>query len=170
MTPIEQIYNWNREAGLLDKPYDDFLESSFQVEEALEKFNSLHVVAEAINREHFNACKSDTPKDVARGIVSLAQAEVYDTNGEGTGEPETLSDVDRLDKACDAVVYAVGSMAKLGLNPIQINKALSAVMESNMAKLKCPKDECGKLTKPADFDELYAPEPRLQALLDERNK
>ena len=76
-----------------------------------------------------------------------------------------LSDVDRLDKACDAVVFAIGSMAKLGLNPQQITQSLNIVMEANMAKLKMGKDEHGKLLKPAGFT---GPEPKLQALLDSR--
>ena len=29
MTFVQQIYDFNSQAGLLDKPYNDFLESSF---------------------------------------------------------------------------------------------------------------------------------------------
>ena len=35
---VQRIHDFNQQAGLLDKPYDDFLESSFQIEEALEGF------------------------------------------------------------------------------------------------------------------------------------
>ena len=63
------------------------------------------------------------------------------------------------------MVFAIGSMTKLGLDANQIKRAMNIVMDANEAKLGCPKDEHGKLTKPADFPN---PEPRLQQLLDER--
>ena len=77
----------------------------------------------------------------------------------------SLADVDRLDKSCDAIVFAVGSMAKLGLTPAQIHEALNIVMDANQAKTGCPKDSEGKLLKPDNFPN---PEPRLQALLEVR--
>ena len=40
MNFIEDIYSFNEKAGLLENGYDDFLESSFQIEEALEGFNT----------------------------------------------------------------------------------------------------------------------------------
>lgn len=146
--PIKQIYKFNKEAGLLEKGYNDFLESSFQVEEALEGFD-LEALCVRINGSTIlNPC---TAKDLSRQITGSCVKEV--------------SDVDRLDKACDAVVFAVGSMAKLGLNPQQITKALNVVMQHNFAKLGMPKDEHGKLTKPDDFS---GPEKELQKILDER--
>ena len=36
---VQEIYDFNKQAGLLEKGYSDFLESSFQIEEALEGFN-----------------------------------------------------------------------------------------------------------------------------------
>lgn len=146
--PIDTIVNWNKDAGLLNKPYDDFLESSFQIEEALEGFNLAKLTSILSPEDNYLS-----PKDLSRVIVK----HVGEIN---------IKDVDRLDKACDAIVYAVGSMAKLGLNQYDIKKALGIVMQANIAKLGCPKDEHGKLMKPDNFDELYAPEPKLQALLD----
>lgn len=151
-TPIERIYDFNHQAGLLSNPYNDFLEASFQIEEALEGFDLAaltHVLSASDHTEPPSA------KYLARYITSSAGANNI-----------KLSDVDRLDKACDAVVFAVGSMAKLGLTPAQIEQALHIVMDSNQAKLGCLKDEHGKLMKPANFPN---PEPRLQALLDLRN-
>ena len=148
--PIKLIVQFNAKAGLLEKGYNDFLESSFQIEEALEGFPSLAQLAVTVNAQSFGA------KDISRAIVSLASAD----------EHVQISDVDRLDKACDAVVFAVGSMAKLGLSAQQITRALNIVMQANMAKLSMPKDEHGKLMKPADFE---GPEPALQRLLDERH-
>ncbi len=166
LNPIKRITQFNQDAGLLGKGYDDFLESSFQIEEALEGFSDLHVLAKALNREQYNICRTDSPKDIARAIIMTSQAEVYDENGEGTGEPEALSDVDRLDKACDSVVYAIGSMAKLGLSAQDITQALNIVMDKNVEKLKNKKyDAEGKLLKDESF---VGPEAQLQLLLDKR--
>ena len=161
LNPIKEIYKFNKDAGLLEKPYDDFLESSFQVEEALEGFI---LPSEKLLDEHGNVIIDATVTDkrekhISRDIISWA-------SGCGTVS-NPISDVDRLDKACDAVVYAIGSMAKLGLNPQDITKALNIVMDCNNTKLKQPKDEHGKLMKPENF---IGPEPRLQLLLDKRVK
>lgn len=157
LNPIKQIYDFNLKAGLLEKGYDDFLESSFQIEEALEGFNSLEHLGKLLTKD--DSYCGTSPKELSRIIV----AATLDKELSGY---EDITDVDRLDKACDAVVFAVGSMAKLGLNPNQITRALNAVMNSNLAKLSMPKDSYGKLTKPDDF---IGPESKLQKILDERN-
>lgn len=151
---VEQIYTFNKSAGLLDKPYSDFLESSFQIEEALEGFSGLSVLQNLLIEEPIDGYSKAKAKDLSRAIVALAN------------QDDVLLDVDRLDKACDAVVFAFGSMFKLGLTPEQAARAVSVVMLANQAKLSMPKDAHGKLTKPADF---IGPEEKLQQILDERN-
>lgn len=149
INPIKQIYDFNHKAGLTERGYDDFLENSFQIEEALEGFDLTDLDM------HLHGDGSQVPltaKDMSRSILLHCKG--------------TLSDVDRLDKACDAVIFAVGSMTKLGLNPQQITKALNTVMQCNLAKLDMHKDEFGKITKPANF---VGPEAKLQAILDERS-
>ena len=141
--PIKLIHKFNKEAGLLDQGYDDFLESSFQIEEALEGFD-LSTLPNQIGGEG--------PKGTSRQICKPL---TY-----------TGTDVDRLDKACDAVVFAVGSMAKLGLNPQEITKALNVVMHKNFEKLGAPKDEFGKQLKPEGWT---GPEPELQKILLNRS-
>ena len=145
---IQEIYDFNKQAGLLEKGYDDFLESSFQIEEALEGFNLITLTSILSPDDKYLH-----PKELSRIILSKV------------GESANISDVDRLDKAIDAIVFAVGSIAKLGLNVEQIHRAIGAVTEANLQKLTMPKDEHGKLTKPADF---VGPEIKLQAILDER--
>jgi len=154
---ITTIVDFNREAGLLDNPYDDFLEASFQIEEALEGFDTpSEQLFDDYNEVIIDATVTEKrEKYISRDVVSWAMGV----------HSEPLADVDRLDKSVDAFVFSVGAMAKLGLNPTQIAKAVSIVMEANQAKLGCPKDGYGKLTKPANFPN---PEPRLQQLLDER--
>lgn len=142
--PIKRIVQFNYDAGLIERGYDDFLESSFLIEEALEGFDGVHL----IDPESTDS----SPKEVSRGIVNCA--------GYFNG-----TDVDRLDKACDAIVFAVGSMAKLRLTTDQITQALNIVMDANEAKIGCEKDEHGKLQKPANFPN---PEPLLEELLKQR--
>lgn len=164
MTFIDEIYDFNLKAGLLDQPYNDFLESSFQIEEALEGFdpNRLRrlysLLTSLIKPEELPEELEVTPKDVARDIVARV-------NRSCTGD-NSISDVDRLDKAIDALVFAVGSMAKLKLTPEQIARAISVVTQANLQKLSMSKDEFGKLQKPADF---VGPETQLLAILDERS-
>ena len=141
---IDAIYQFNEQAGLLEQGYNDFSEHAYQIEEALEGYEIAHGFTVHL----------DTPKEMSRTIVR-AQGSFVGT------------DVDRLDKAIDAIVFAVGSIAKLGLTPPQIREAIEIVTTANLQKLSMPKDEFGKLTKPADW-ELYAPEKELQLILDKR--
>lgn len=152
LNPIKEIYNWQVAAGNAERPYDDFLESSFQIEEALEGFsNNYHLATQLGILEHPGYT---APKSLSRSIVGYIQH-----------NNEQLSDVDRLDKACDAIIFAIGSMAKLGLDHHGITKALNIVNSANKAKLGMPRDEHGKLLKPDNF---VGPEVHLQALLDTR--
>jgi hypothetical protein len=144
--PIKRIVSFNKDAGLLNKPYDDFLESSFLIEEALEGFD-LSVLGPKIGA---NASLDFSPKHISRLIVGQSC--------------NPIPDVDRLDKACDAVVYAIGSMAKLGLSAQDITQALNIVMDKNLEKLKNKKyDAEGKLLKNESF---VGPEAQLQLILD----
>ena len=156
MTFVQQIYDFNKQAGLLEKGYDDFLESSFQIEEALEGFGDLPYLQVRLHSEGEHYEELCNPKEISRQIIRLAEMD---------SKPTNIPDVDRLDKACDAVVFAIGSMAKLGLTPAQIVEAMHIVTEANLQKLSMPKDEHGKLTKPANF---VGPETKLQAILDKR--
>ena len=145
---VTRIYDFNRVNGLLDKPYNDFLESSFQIEEALEGFN-LPTIIEALDLK----IDFDTnSKGVSREILSSVSS-------------ASLSDLERLDKHLDSIIYDIGAIAKLGLTPKQLLQALSIVMDANEAKNGCPKDEFGKLLKPENFPN---PEPRLEQLLATR--
>ena len=148
---LDEIYEFNRLTGLLDQPLDDYREASFIIEEALEGFD-LQMLA------HFLHSKQ-TPKSVARSIVT------YCRESQSGMYPTTLTDVERLDKACDAIVFAFGYIYKLGLTPDQASRAVSAVMQANKQKLSMPRDAFGKLLKPDDFE---GPEHKLQRILEER--
>ena len=155
MTFVQQIYDFNKQAGLLEKGYDDFLESSFQIEEALEGFGDLPYLQVRLHSEGEHYEELCNPKEISRQIVRLAEMD---------SKPTNIPDVDRLDKACDAVVFAIGSMAKLGLTTAQIIEAMNIVTEANLQKLSNIKiDSSGKLLKDSNF---VGPETKLQALLD----
>ena len=156
MNFVQQIYDFNKQAGLLDRGYDDFLEASFQIEEALEGFNSLEYLGKLLTKDEMSI--ESNPKELSRMIVNAA------LDRELSGYDD-ITDVDRLDKAIDALVFAIGSIAKLGLSPAQITKAIDVVTEANLQKLSMPKDEHGKLMKPKGF---VGPEAQLQSILDER--
>lgn len=155
MNFVQAIYDFNQQAGLLDRGYDDFLESSFQIEEALEGFPKLQNLANILTDEESEDRVRDdaSPKNISRAIVQYVIGDA------------PISNVDRLDKAIDAIVFAIGSIAKLGLSPAQITRAIDVVTQANLQKLSMPKDEHGKLMKPADF---VGPEAKLQSILDER--
>ena len=154
LNPIKEIVKWQRDAGNAAKPYVDSLESSFQIEEALEGFTDLFELAKVLSRSDKITVKSESPKDLSRAIIALASTEYDD-----------ISNVDRLDKACDAIIFAIGSMTKLGLDHHAITKALNIVNDANKAKLGMSRDAEGKLLKPDDWEK-HAPEVKLQELLD----
>lgn len=158
--PIDLIYTFNQQAGLLDRPYNDFLESSFQIEEALEGFEHLPALAETLG---IDPTLPKLPRELSRRIVSIAQQGSPSSTGYDVWSD--ISDLDRLDKALDAIVFAFGSIFKLGLTPEQALRALSAVMQANLQKLSMPKDEFGKLTKSPNF---IGPESQLNLILKER--
>ena len=151
--PFKSIYKFNKEAGLLEKGYSDFLEPSFLIEEALEDLPRLQVLTNITN------AKSNSPKDIARHIVGLAG-----------GVDAELTDLQRFDKHIDAIVYAVGGAYKLGLTPQQLEAGIAAVMHSNMKKIGAGKDEHGKALKPDNWPEIEAEQvKKLQAILDKRS-
>ena len=153
LNPIKEIVKWQRDAGNAAKPYDDFLESSFQIEEALEGLKDIPYLQVRLHSEGKSIEELQTPKECSRQIVRLAMMDNKDP----------LDDVDRLDKACDAVVFAIGSMTKLGLDHHAITKALNIVNDANKAKLGMSRDAEGKLLKPEGF---VGPEVKLQEILD----
>lgn len=168
---FKKIYQFNKEAGLLKKPYSDFLEPSFLIEEALEDFNTPWL-AKVL---HNGAFGKDTeveeektkPKGLSRWIVSLAR-EQFDKDGNRL-EDITITDLQRFDKHIDAIVYAVGGAYKLGLTPQQLEAGIAAVMHSNMKKIAAGQDAAGKQLKPDNWDEIEAEQTRkLQAILDKR--
>ena len=161
---IDAIYQFNEQAGLLEQGYNDFSESAYQIEEALEGFTHLQNLANILTDEEqeYRVRDDASAKNISRAIVQLAKEGSYDADS-----TFKIPDVDRLDKAIDAIVFAVGSIAKLGLTPPQIREAIEIVTTANLQKLSNIKiDSNGKLLKDSNF---IGPETKLQELLDRRN-
>ena len=142
---VKSIFQFNKEAGLIDRGYIDEKECAFPIEESLESLNITQLCDTL-------GSPGASPKDISRRIMAL------------TTTPMDIEPVDRLDKHLDTIVYAFGSIFKLGLSPQQAAKALDIVMEANMTKLTAGQDEHGKQMKPEGF---IPPEEKLQKLLDE---
>lgn len=151
--PFKSIYKFNKEACLLSKPYSDFLEPSFLIEEALEDLPGLDNLAYELK-----ISTDSIPKEISRRIVDLAG-----------GTDAELTDLQRFDKHIDAIIYAVGGAYKLGLAPQQLEAGIAAVMHSNMKKIAAGQDAAGKQLKPDNWAEIEAEQTKkLQAILDKR--
>ena len=149
-TAFEQIVEFNKEAGFLNASVSPWLESAYQIEEALEGFDLAEIELRLFGT---NAAEDNptTAKQLARRIL-------------GGRDDNAISDLELLDKSLDAIVFAVGAIAKIGLNADQIGQALGIVMNCNFQKLRSKTyDSEGKLVKPDDFE---GPEKELQKLLD----
>ena len=153
LNAVKLIWKFNAEAldsngnSLIDLGYDDERECAYGIEEMLEGFSNLDNLGLDVHVH--------TPKLVSREIVGIVS--------DGTSIP----DVDRFDKHLDAIVFAFGSLAKLGLSPQQAIKVLGYVMEANLTKLSAGRDAEGKQRKPEGF---VGPEAKLQRILDEREQ
>jgi hypothetical protein len=150
VNPIKQVYKFNKEAQLLSG-YSDELESAFPIEEALEGFN-ISTLSTALSLSPYAS-----PKELSREIIKRIEV------------PQDMSDLDRLDKHLDIIVFSLGSLFKLGLDDKQVVKALNLVMNANMKKVNAGVDSNGKLQKPVNWPEIVTQlDIDLQDILDSR--
>lgn len=159
LNPIKQIYKFNEEAGLLSQGYSDERECAFPIEEALEGLSTSRL------SYTLGIPECSTPKEISRTIIQL-DSDYWGSIAENSNLTIIPpSDVERLDKHLDIIVFSFGSIFKLGLTPQQAMNALDIVMQSNMSKLYAGQDSEGKQLKPQLF---IGPETRLQKILDQR--
>jgi predicted HAD superfamily Cof-like phosphohydrolase len=81
--------------------------------------------------------------------------------------------VDQADAVIDAIYFLVGTMVEMGVKP---DKLFDIVQEANMGKLHDVDGklvpvykEDGKVKKPENWQEVYAPEPRLKAEVERQS-
>ena len=154
---VKAVCQFNDKAGLSQRDFNDKLEASFLIEESLEGFDRLDILAEILSKNTLGVkVLSSSPKDISRAITAIAMSDNC-----------VISDKDRFDKHIDAYVYTTGAMRKLKLTPQQIEAGILVVNQANLKKLGAPKDEHGKLTKPEGWEQ-FAPEAKLQAILEKR--
>ena len=79
------------------------------------------------------------------------------------------TDVDRLDALCDLKFVLTGSQGKLELSAEQITESDQVVLTANEMK-GTQKNAAGKIVKPDNWADNYAPERHLQLILDKRPK
>ena len=160
--PIQAIIDFNVKAGFLDKqnpkPFNDLGESSYLIEEALEPYN-VDFIASLFQVDRTSVKYAKNPqREVAKAIVANTELPGVDF----------IETVQYVDKYLDAIVYAVGSLAKMGLTHQDITAALNIVTEANLRKTINPiYDEVGKLLKPDDWYR-FDPEVKLLNLIKKR--
>lgn len=159
--PIQAIIDFNVKAGFIDETknftnFNDFKESAYLVEEALEPYGVDYLA------DNFELMKT-TPEYLKNPQREVAKAILANTD-----VATVPTKVQLVDKYVDAIIYAVGSLGKMGLTHQDISAAINIVTEANMKKTLNPVyDDDGKLLKPADWDK-YDPEYKLLNLINKR--
>ena len=149
--PLQAIISFNEKAGLLKNPFEDKKESAYIIEEALESFDVSYLGRLIC----LDPNKIDSHKEVARGLIA---------NTLPLKEPLAKKHI--VDKYLDAIVFAVGALAKMGLTHQDITHLLNVVTDCNMKKLTVGTDSEGKQLKPDDW---VGPEERIYSYLDKRS-
>ena len=159
--PIQAIIDFNTKAGFIDKTknfsnFNDIKESAYLIEEALEPYE-VNYLAQTFELDTSNKDYISNPqRQIAKAILANTDIAVVPTK------------VELVDKYVDAIVYAVGSLGKMGLTHQDITAAINIVTEANIRKTVNPVyDEDGKLLKPADWDK-YDPEYKILNLIEKR--
>jgi len=159
---VQDIYDFNSKAGLLNNGMDSFKELAYVLEESFEGYEEAYNTQDQ-DGNRFKPGDKEYPKARQLGL-SLANS-IKDSFAR-TGLP-LPSEVQEFDKSIDAVVFHIGKLAKMRLTASQIEEGFAAVSDCNMAKLTGPKDDLGKQLKPEGWT---GPEDRLQSILDKRPK
>ena len=122
---IDGVVNWNADRGLLDKGFDIQLEMGMILEEVLEGFGYPREVAK---EKSLKMAKKLNAKSPMHNAVSLT---------------------DTIDAFGDIIFIAIGSLAKLGVNPEAV---LSDILKANQQKGN-KVDKNGKIIKDDNFVE-----------------
>ncbi len=108
MSIFQKIIQWNKERGLLDKPFNHQREVSFIVEELLESTGN-----------HDSITAREKAEEIATEIVS----------------PDYFDEEKVIDAFADIIVYATGVIAKLGYDPDKVMEEVYKEIDSRKGKL-----------------------------------
>ena len=157
---VDDVFHFNKEAKLLDKPMDTFAETAYVLEEAMEGFEA------AFNGAHKDGTPVKpgdkewvTPRAWSLGFMNQILQAFQQRN------LDLPSEVEEFDKAIDGIWFNIGKLAKMNLTETQVRNGFNAVARANMTKIDGPKDEHGKQLKPEGW---VGPEVELQKILDKR--
>lgn len=162
MSFIEDVYEFNKRADLLEDGMDPFKELAYVFEESFEGFEECYNTQDE-NGDPFKPGDKEYPTARQLGL-SLANSIKDAVERRGLEMP---SEVAEVDKSIDAMVFHIGKLAKMGLTADQTERLCSVVTGANLRKLDGPKDDHGKQLKPEGW---VGPEEDLQKILDERGK
>lgn len=142
--PIQAIVEFNQKANLLSSGFNDRKESAYLIEEALEPYD----ISYLSKLFHLKPEYANSHKELSRAILAHVS------------EPkEPMTKVDTMDKYIDAIIFAVGALAKQGLSHQDISFLLNVVNDCNMKKITAGKDSEGKQLKPEGWvgpeDKIY---------------
>lgn len=152
---LKAVHAWQHASGNVAKGYDAKREAAFQIEEALEELDKLDILYDILVNADVSVV-DNSPKEISRAIVNIAHS------------GKEIKKVKALDKHVDSIIFDIGSIAKLGLSPQELNKAILIVNTANQQKLvNASFDSENKLNKPDGF---IGPEIELQKLLDNVGK
>jgi len=146
---FDDVYEFGTKCNLLDQGYDDRRESVYPIEEMLETFDTT-ALSMALSGTLMG------PKDLSRHIVSELT------------ELSSTTNVDYTDKFIDNIIYSLGSLYKLGFNPVNVQLAINIVTQANLQKVNAGVDDHGKQLKPANWEQ-YVPESKLKQLMLDNN-
>ena len=119
--------------------------------------------------EFLYAAANNDPEQFAQSVADLHQG-IEQAKEKITSKQKPVTDtlVEQVDALCDLLYFTYGSFSLLGVDPAPI---LKIVHEANMGKLfpdGMPHYHpvTHKVMKPADWEERFAPEPRIKAEIE----
>lgn len=117
---------------------------------------------------------ADNDREVFHTLVEQLKADVDTAEEKMLNKEKTIEEplVDQVDALIDLLYFTYGSFSLLGVDPTEL---FNIVHEANMGKLFSdgkPRyhEVTHKVLKPDDWEENYAPEPKIRAELERQKK
>lgn len=158
MSPFEMTEEFHKTFDPTRPPYPQ----AFSAEKA--QFRAGFKIEELV--EFLYAASNNDEETFQAGLEHLHQA-IDQAQAKLAAKQQPVSDslVEQVDALCDLLYFTYGSFSLLGVDPAPI---LAIVHDANMGKLFPDGQphydpETHKVMKPSDWEERFAPEPRIKA-------